>query len=286
MTQIGTIRFNTADGNVSLPVFNTADKGNNVYDMIRVQTPSGVGFVPFVDPSSSNYPYLRIKTQNHGVLAAHDKAALHFFKDTFEGQSTGTVPDGWRRDGDGTRGTVSVDNGRTYAGSRSVRSRQPNTGAPSHWHFWQPNFNPPGDYKLTFYVNVNRKLNSGSADAFSFYNVERGGNNTNYYAWDINFVSDHSNGRGIVVKDGNGSGNYNKIRLVGAQYDVWLKAEIWCYFSNNSYNVTVTRLSDNSSWSANNLGFRHNGNANRYDTIEHRNDNYDGWFDSFKATQI
>lgn len=77
MAQIGTIRLQTQNnGTVSVPVFDTADAGNNVYDMVRVQTASGAGFIPFVSPGDAAYPYLRIQTQNQGVLAAHNDATL------------------------------------------------------------------------------------------------------------------------------------------------------------------------------------------------------------------
>lgn len=40
--------------------------------MIRVQTPNGVGAIPFVKPADASHNYLRIQTQNHGILAVHD----------------------------------------------------------------------------------------------------------------------------------------------------------------------------------------------------------------------
>lgn len=77
MSRIGKIKIQTNNkGVIDLPIFDTSDLGSDVYDMLRVQTASGIGFVPFVDIIDSKHPYLRIQTENHGVLAAHDKPSL------------------------------------------------------------------------------------------------------------------------------------------------------------------------------------------------------------------
>lgn len=113
MAQIGTIRLQTQNsGTVSVPVFDTADAGGDVYDMVRVQTASGVGFIPFVNPSNAAYPYLRIQTQNQGVLAAHNDAALTQIIDDFN-------------DGDlseyTTTNTASITTSPTYEGSHALQ---------------------------------------------------------------------------------------------------------------------------------------------------------------------
>lgn len=97
MAQIGTIKLQTGSGVVELPVFETADAGDNVYDMMRVQTPSGVGFVPLVNTSDASYPYLRVQSQSGGVLAAHNEPALGFNDDfsTFDSNT-------WNLYGDAT----------------------------------------------------------------------------------------------------------------------------------------------------------------------------------------
>jgi len=77
MGQIGTIELDTeSNGTVTLPVFQTGDSGSGVYEMVRVNCDPGTGFIPFVSPSDSDRPYLRLDTQNHGVLAAHSDATL------------------------------------------------------------------------------------------------------------------------------------------------------------------------------------------------------------------
>lgn len=77
MTQIGTIKIKTQNhGKVSVPVYDTADAGSNVYNMVRVYMNQGVGFIPFVDTEDASYPFLCMQTQNHGVVAAHSEASL------------------------------------------------------------------------------------------------------------------------------------------------------------------------------------------------------------------
>lgn len=86
MAQIGTVKVQTQNsGAVSLPVYNLADFGRNVHDVVRVQTQNGgVGAIPFVAPADSDRPYVRVQTQNNGVLAAHSEADLIKLIDSFE----------------------------------------------------------------------------------------------------------------------------------------------------------------------------------------------------------
>lgn len=77
MAQIGTIGLETQNnGTVQVPVFDTADAGSDVHTMWRVQTASGTGFIPLVDPTDAAFPYLRVQSQNHGVVAVHKEASL------------------------------------------------------------------------------------------------------------------------------------------------------------------------------------------------------------------
>lgn len=82
MPQIGTIRVETdTNGTVEVPVFDTGDSSIEVYEMVRVETDSGTGFIPVVEPVDSKYPYLRVQTENYGVMALHNdalKIALDF----------------------------------------------------------------------------------------------------------------------------------------------------------------------------------------------------------------
>jgi len=78
MTQIGTIELETQNNGVAqVPVFDAGDSGINVYEMVRVQTDTGVGFIPVIEDSSkSAFPYIRIQTENYGVCVVHDRESL------------------------------------------------------------------------------------------------------------------------------------------------------------------------------------------------------------------
>ncbi|WP_414838161.1 hypothetical protein ACK3SF_02055 [Candidatus Nanosalina sp. VS9-1] len=71
MAQIGSIKVETSSGIVSVPVFDLDDASSQENDFLRVNTGSGVGFIPLADRSSAAFPYIRIQTAN-GVLAADD----------------------------------------------------------------------------------------------------------------------------------------------------------------------------------------------------------------------
>jgi len=75
MAQIGSINLQTeSSGVVTLPVFELGDSGGNVYEFVRVQTDTGVGFIPFTNINDAAYPYVRVRSENNGILAVHDSA--------------------------------------------------------------------------------------------------------------------------------------------------------------------------------------------------------------------
>lgn len=84
MARLGSVKLQTEKGAVELPVYDTADVGKKVHDMVRVRTESGVGFIPFTDPSNAAYQHLKLNTENKGVLAAHNRPAISGVIDSFE----------------------------------------------------------------------------------------------------------------------------------------------------------------------------------------------------------
>lgn len=117
MAQIGTVKLETQNnGTVDVPVFDTADAGSSVYDMVRVQAGSNVGFIPFVDTSTAAYPYLRVQSQNHGIVAAHNKAKLAQIIDSAE---DGDVSE-YSGVGADTFGDITTSNSRATDGSLSI----------------------------------------------------------------------------------------------------------------------------------------------------------------------
>lgn len=77
MAQIGTIKLQTQNsGVVDVPVFDTGDSGSSIYEFVRVETASGTGFIPVTDPADATYPFLRVQSQNQGVVAVTDTASV------------------------------------------------------------------------------------------------------------------------------------------------------------------------------------------------------------------
>lgn len=73
MAQIGTVRLETQNsGAVDVPVFEPGDSASGIYEFVRVETASGPGFIPVTDPADATYPYLRVQSQNNGIVAVTD----------------------------------------------------------------------------------------------------------------------------------------------------------------------------------------------------------------------
>lgn len=89
MAQIGTIKIQTDVGIVEIPVFNEGDSGSNVYEFLKIQTENGTGFVPLVEPKDADYNYIRINTENNGVLAINKSKSIvsKLIDDDFNGSS-------------------------------------------------------------------------------------------------------------------------------------------------------------------------------------------------------
>lgn len=106
MAQIGTVEIDTQNnGTVQVPVFDTGDSGSDVYEMVRIQTGSGIGFIPVIsDINASSYPYIRIQTENYGICALHNETSL--ITETFE--------DGNLDEYSGDKAEYTVNSGKLY----------------------------------------------------------------------------------------------------------------------------------------------------------------------------
>ena len=98
MTQIGTVKLQTQNsGVVDVPVFETGDSASGVFEFVRVETASGTGFIPVTDPADATYPYLRVQSQNNGIVAVTDTAgddipdSVVARYDASEEESTGAI---------------------------------------------------------------------------------------------------------------------------------------------------------------------------------------------------
>jgi hypothetical protein len=73
MAQIGTIKLESQNnGIVSVPVFDIGDSASDIYEMVRVKTTSGTGFIPVTDTGNAAYPFFRVQTENNGTVAVTD----------------------------------------------------------------------------------------------------------------------------------------------------------------------------------------------------------------------
>jgi len=80
MVQIGELKVNTATGVQTLPIFELADFGADVYSVFKVYTPSGVGAIPLIDPGAgtADRPWFKVRSDVGGglVLEGHSVASL------------------------------------------------------------------------------------------------------------------------------------------------------------------------------------------------------------------
>lgn len=92
MAQIGTIRIETGAGPVDVPVFEQGDSGSTVIEAWRVETPSGVGFVPLAPTADATNDFLRVET-GQGTYGLHDSAqtAVQATVDTTLNSGTATI---------------------------------------------------------------------------------------------------------------------------------------------------------------------------------------------------
>ena len=69
---------------------------------MRVETASGTGFIPVNDPADATYPYLRVQSQNNGIVAVTDTAgddipdsAINHWETPIEGLSDNDTVTTW-----------------------------------------------------------------------------------------------------------------------------------------------------------------------------------------------
>jgi hypothetical protein len=102
MAQIGTAKIETGSGTVEAPIFSTGDSGSGVYEFWRVETAGGTGFIPLADPSEATHPYVRVQTQNNGVVAVHTQDATITVQVTHSDIMPGSGHDDLTAESDGT----------------------------------------------------------------------------------------------------------------------------------------------------------------------------------------
>ena len=84
-----------------------------------------------------------------------------------EEDSVNSFPSGWELNDFNGSPSIYVTDARAYQGSKSIYGKQPTTGAPSHWYCSYP-IEVKSKIVVEYAVNVDGKLNSGSANMFVF----------------------------------------------------------------------------------------------------------------------
>ncbi|CDK38026.1 hypothetical protein [Halorubrum sp. AJ67] len=200
------------------------------------------------------------------------------FATSFETASVGSIPDGWTNAIHGSNGGAGVDDGRAADGSRSLKNRDPNTGSPSHSHISTAAYSPTGDHAFEFdyYVHGN-KNNSGSADSFSFTNLNQVYDATSHNGIQRGFsVNAVNNGSWIAAYDGDGDGGGNNVNLEPAIFDRWVTLRFVVEYSQNRYSVFI----DGEQYGP--FGFQYNGTSADFPVFANSVDNYTGWIDNFR----
>jgi hypothetical protein len=211
-------------------------------------------------------------------VRAHSNDGIQFstningtvYDDSFENYSLGSSP--WIVDNDSSTDDIKVSNNRASDGSQSLRSIQPNTGAPSHFDA-AVNFggvsNTATVVEYTADVYVDSKENGGTADDFSLRLLDSSSTDTNSKAaFNVNMVQ---NGNSISA---DGTDVRNDIR------NQWVNMRMVVDYSQNEYELYVNGNYEGT------FTMPNSGNPEEFDHFVHRNDNYDGYIDNVTITPL
>lgn len=64
------------NGTIQIPTFSTGSSSSGVYEFLRLETGSGTRYLPVADTADARFSWVRVQSQNHGVLAFHDDDTL------------------------------------------------------------------------------------------------------------------------------------------------------------------------------------------------------------------
>lgn len=218
MAQIGTIEVQTQNnGIVQLPVFDTGDDGSEVYDMVRAQTASGTGFIPMVDPADAKFPYLRVQTENHNVLAAHNSP--DFIIDDFEDNDLSEYQSNTGNWTVTSAGPTSPRNG-TYYLTNSTDTAQ-NNGIFSYPGNGLTNYFPYGtDSRVWVYLGVNDVIpeivfgkDSSSDDNADHYEIDLDDVNNKFALEDVGINGSTQGTSEAYVTDADGGSGWYELEI-------------------------------------------------------------------------
>lgn len=155
MAQIGSISIKKESGVIRIPIYQLEDFSSDVVDSMRVETSTGTGAIPLVEPSSSEYPFLRVMTSN-GVYAVHDAATLGAIIDDFENGDLNEY--NWDGGGNSSYFSINSNGNYVYEGQYSLEMQPagtssngivsenglnyyPQDGDKIEWHIWFQSLN-------------------------------------------------------------------------------------------------------------------------------------------------
>lgn len=129
MARIGTVNLKTENGVVELPVYEPGDISSDIFGAIRLETANGTGVIPATDPSNAEYIFLRVQTENHGVLAFHSKPSIGPAEILIDDFEDGDIDEyDWDGSGNSSYFSVNSDNNYVYEGDYSLEMQPAGTG--------------------------------------------------------------------------------------------------------------------------------------------------------------
>ncbi len=258
----GDLRFVDEEGN-ALPYW-IADGCNTPETLVWV-------VVPFVRANTDNKIYAFYGNPSATTESSQDLVGL-FYRDMgeavyffdFEG---GT--DGWQTALHGDNGGTSVDTSMAFHGSSSIKSYQPNTGSPSHHHFYTSLELPYPWFRVGWAAYIVGKQNSGSANQFRIDTVSQIDSTPRGFL--VNMVQSKST---ISAWDGDGSGGGTMTALEPKILGSWVWSIVEGDFSTHQYYVIVRGKRYGP------FGFVNNVGPSEIPVLELMNDNYLGYLDA------
>ena len=176
----------------------------------------------------------------------------------------------WTVRKDGSTGAVTSVDEVSYRGSYSDLSNQPNTGSPSHIHFYSPELELDDTWRVLWALQVDDKINTGSAERLTVSLQDAGGDPEKTF-FRVNSVKDESH---VAVYQ---SGWVNVNATVE---DQWRSYMTYGDSTVGSWNLT---LGANSVYDGLMFGpytWEDNGSGSDFDTLELLIDNYRGYLDT------
>lgn len=218
MAKLGEIKLQSPNGPETLPIYEPSNIGSGVYDVVRVMTEKGVGVIPFTDPESATYKFLKIKTENNGIISAHGESSLLEIIEDFE--------DGDISEYSGDKGafTVVEDSSEAPEGNYYLSSSGVNNAAISSTSGLE-SYPQQGETFSVYLKAMSTSDGSGQPGVIWAAQGEYGWSNRNWY-----YLSLQVGGSGMSLYYSSGGTNQSVIASTGTsnlQSDHWYRVKIF-----------------------------------------------------------